>query len=68
MELPSIPEPTVAPEPVAPTPTGSPTNNVTNAVNQVRDLINNLENNGYIVDIQELDLPDKYQLTISIKK
>ncbi len=68
MELPSIPEPTVAPEPVAPTPTGAPTNNVTNAVNQVRDLINNLENNGYIVDIQELDLPDKYQLTISIKK
>ena len=68
MELPSIPEPTVAPEPVTPTPTGSPTNNVTNAVNQVRDLINNLENNGYIVDIQELDLPDKYQLTISIKK
>lgn len=68
MELPSIPEPTVTPEPVAPTPTGAPTNNVTNAVNQVRDLINNLENNGYIVDIQELDLPDKYQLTISIKK
>lgn len=39
-----------------------------NALNMSRQLINNLETAGYIVDFEETDLVDEYQIVIKIKK
>ena len=33
-----------------------------------RQLIDNLEASGYIVDVDELDLPNEYQFIIKIQK
>lgn len=39
-----------------------------NALNMSRQLIDNLEASGYIVDVDELDLPNEYQFIIKIQK
>lgn len=39
-----------------------------NALNMGRQLIDNLEASGYIVDVDELDLPNEYQFIIKIQK
>lgn len=39
-----------------------------NALNMSRQLIKNLEASGYVVDVDELDLPNEYQFIIKIQK
>lgn len=53
-----------------PTPTPAPvqTTNLSMAINNTRDMIKNLEGNGYKIETEELDLPDVYQITIKINK
>ena len=38
------------------------------AINNIRDVITNLENNGFAIVLEEIDLEDSYQITINIKK
>lgn len=46
----------------------TPTSNINMAINSARDMVKNLEGNGYKIDTEELDLPDVYQITIKINK
>ena len=38
------------------------------AINDIRELVNSLENSGFVINIDEIDLEDLYQITINIKK
>lgn len=38
------------------------------AINEIRDLISNMEKQGFQISLDEIDLTDKYQMTINIKK
>lgn len=38
------------------------------AINDIRDLVSKLENNGFNINTDEIDLEDLYQITINIKK
>lgn len=38
------------------------------AINEVRDLIQKMEKQGFSISLDEIDLTDKYQMTISINK
>ena len=42
--------------------------NIMTAIDNTKQLIRNLESEGYKVETNELDLPDSYQITIKIKK
>ncbi len=43
-------------------------NNLKNAINDVRNMVNSLENEGFELKLDEIDLEDTYQITITIKK
>lgn len=53
---------------VAPSPLNSSPKDLTNAINETRQIVQKLENFGYKVTSEELDQPDLYQITIKIKK
>ena len=38
------------------------------AINDIRDLVTDLENKGFAIILEEIDLEDHYQITINIKK
>ena len=38
------------------------------AINQTRDTIENLKEKGFNIDVDEIDLDDKYQIVIKIEK
>ncbi len=38
------------------------------AINEIRENTNNLLNRGFVIELEELDLPDTYQMNIKIKK
>lgn len=38
------------------------------AINRVRDLVNDMTNFGFAIELEELDLDDNYQMNIKIKK
>ena len=38
------------------------------AINEIRDMISSMEKQGFKVSLDEIDLNDKYQMTINIQK
>ena len=37
-------------------------------INKTREFVNNLGSASTLIEVSEVDLPDKYQITIEIKK
>ena len=42
--------------------------NLRTAINTIRDLAKKLEDNGFVVNLDEMDFENKYQINISIDK
>ncbi len=42
--------------------------NLTSVIQEIRSIKNSFENQGYIIDLEEMDLAGEYQITIHIKK
>ena len=38
------------------------------AINEIRDLVQKMEEQGFSLSLDEIDLADKYQMTINIQK
>lgn len=57
-------------DPVLPTPTGTvaPTIDLKHIINMIRELSDKIENYGYTIDTEEIDLSDSYQVIFNITK
>ena len=61
----NIPTSPILDEPVI---SNNSNNNVENTISRVRDMVKNVEQDGYKIETEELDLPDVYQITIKNNK
>lgn len=61
----NIPTSPILDEPVT---NNNTSNSIDNTINRVRDMVKNVEQDGYKIETEELDLPDVYQITIKINK